>query len=37
MRVPESCAPARLQADLERAGAALGIEVSTAPLPAVAS
>jgi glycine cleavage system transcriptional repressor len=36
MRVPESCALARLEADLERAGAALGIEITKAPLPAVA-
>jgi len=36
MRVPDSCPVATLQTDLERAGAGLGIEVSTAPLPAVA-
>jgi glycine cleavage system transcriptional repressor len=36
MRVPDSCVLSTLQADLERAGAGLGIEIASAPLPAVA-
>ncbi|HEY2773625.1 MAG TPA: ACT domain-containing protein [Candidatus Binatia bacterium] len=36
MIVPEQCPLPRLQGDLDRAGAGLGIEVSTRPLPPVA-